>query len=134
MARTTVFNWLHRILSKRSTEVVAKDEQEKKEREGMMQPGDKAEKKALAQKEEDANSKKRKAPSLIETWRDAAQIARQSPLQSLCWFRTRISAGNQDGGCSWLLREVQTHQSQASSKCRSKAKSGYPCNGLRSRG
>lgn len=53
-------------LSKRSTEVVAKDEQEKKEREGMMQPGDKAEKKALAQKEEDANSKKRKAPSLLK--------------------------------------------------------------------
>jgi len=53
-------------LGKRSTEVVAKDEQEKKERESDMQPRDKAEKKALAQKEEDANSKKRKAPSLMK--------------------------------------------------------------------
>jgi len=53
-------------LGKRSTEVVAKDQQEKKERESDMQPRDKAEKKALAQKEEDANSKKRKAPSLLK--------------------------------------------------------------------
>jgi len=53
-------------LAKRSTEVLAKDEQEKKERQGSMQPRDKAEKKALAQKEEDANSKKRKAPSLMK--------------------------------------------------------------------
>ncbi len=53
-------------LSRRSTEVLAKDDQEKKEREGSMQPRDKAEKKALAQKEEDANSKKRKAPTLMK--------------------------------------------------------------------
>lgn len=53
-------------LNKRSTEVLAKDDLEKKEREGSMQPRDKAEKKALAQKEEDANSKKRKAPTLMK--------------------------------------------------------------------
>ena len=53
-------------LGKRSTDVVAKDEQEKKVREGSMQPRDKAEKKALAQKEEDTNSRKRKAPSLMK--------------------------------------------------------------------
>ncbi len=53
-------------LSKRSTEVLAKDEQERKEREADMQPRDRAEKKALAQKEEDTNSRKRKAPSLMK--------------------------------------------------------------------
>ncbi len=53
-------------LGKRSTEVAAKDEQEKKERDSMLQPRDKEEKRALAQKEEDANSKKRKAPSLLK--------------------------------------------------------------------
>jgi len=53
-------------LNKRSTEVLAKDEQERKEREGAMQPRDRAEKKALAQKEEDTNSRKRKAPSLMK--------------------------------------------------------------------
>jgi len=53
-------------VGRRSSEVLAKDEKEKKEIEGMMQPKDKAEKKALAQKEEDANSKKRKAPTLMK--------------------------------------------------------------------
>jgi hypothetical protein len=53
-------------LSKRSTEVVAKDEQEKKERGSAMQPKDREEKRAIAQKEEDANSKRRKAPSLMK--------------------------------------------------------------------
>ncbi len=57
-------------LSKRSTEVLAKDDQEKKEREGSMQPRDRAEKKALAQKEEDTNSRKRKAPSLMKKGED----------------------------------------------------------------
>lgn len=53
-------------LNKRSTEVLAKDDQEKKEREGSMQPKDKVERRASAQKEEDANSRKRKAPSLLK--------------------------------------------------------------------
>ena len=53
-------------LGRRSTEVVAKDQKEKKERESMANPRDRAEKKAIAQKEEDDNSKKRKAPSLFK--------------------------------------------------------------------
>lgn len=53
-------------LGKRATEVIAKDEQEKKERGSSMQPKDREEKRAIAQKEEDANSKKRKAPSLMK--------------------------------------------------------------------
>jgi hypothetical protein len=52
-------------LGQRATDVQAKDLKEKKELEGMMQPKDRAEKKALAQKEEDENSKKRKPPTLL---------------------------------------------------------------------
>ena len=53
-------------LGQRATEVQAKDAKEKKDVEGMMQPKDRAEKKAQAQKEEDDNSKKRKPPTLLK--------------------------------------------------------------------
>jgi hypothetical protein len=50
-------------LSKRSTEVIAKDEKEKKEREAIMNPEEKAEKKEAARKEAESPSK-RKVPTL----------------------------------------------------------------------
>jgi hypothetical protein len=53
-------------LGKRATELQAKDAEEKKEIESTMRPEDRAEKKAVAQKEEDANSKKRKPPTLLK--------------------------------------------------------------------
>ena len=53
-------------LGTRANEVVAKDEKEKKDRDAVLNPQEKAEKKAQAQKEEDQNSQKRKAPSLLK--------------------------------------------------------------------
>ena len=50
-------------LSRRSTEVAAKEEKEKKDREAMMQPKDREEQEAQDQK--DAATTKRKAPTLI---------------------------------------------------------------------
>ncbi len=53
-------------LGKRAVEVQAKDEKERKEIQSTMRPEDRAEQKATAQKEEDDNSKKRKAPTLLK--------------------------------------------------------------------
>ena len=53
-------------LTTRSTEVAAKEAQEKKEIESTMEPKERAERKATAQKEEDQNSQRRKPPTLLK--------------------------------------------------------------------